>query len=377
MTRGAANDAELRVLLVAPVPPPIGGIARWSTLVTRALTGESGTKVMVVDSSPPTALAKPKWTPMQRVRAAAAGAPWFVVRTVRAVMRTRPQIVHIATSGGPAHARDAFVILLARLVRARAVLHLHHGRLGQDPTLLERSLATIAIGMSAGVVCLDDATMRTVTRICERMPGRRAIRQVPNPVAFPADAVPAAQRADRVTFIGWNLASKGLDDLLAAWTALGASTQPYELAVIGSGARAFLDARTHPLPERVTFIGELTHEETLEYLRHSGLLVLPSHSEGFPNVVLEAMAEGTPVLASRVGAIPEMLGDDGYLVDAQDPEGLAERILDVLEAPHEAFARASRARDRARRRYSVETVRDDLVDLWQQVARTGAEKIVR
>ncbi|MDD5589867.1 MAG: glycosyltransferase family 4 protein [Candidatus Portnoybacteria bacterium] len=71
------------------------------------------------------------------------------------------------------------------------------------------------------------------------------------------------------------------------------------------------------------------------YLKAFDVFVLPSEKEGLPYTIIEAMAAGLPIVASRVGGIPEMVQDgmNGYLISPHDPEALAERVLQLLENP--------------------------------------------
>ncbi len=88
--------------------------------------------------------------------------------------------------------------------------------------------------------------------------------------------------------------------------------------------------------------------DTPQLLALMDIAVLPSLEEGFPNAVLEAMAAGKPVVATRVGGVPEAVvhGETGLLVPPKDPEALAEAICWLLEHPTEAarFGEAGRRR---------------------------------
>jgi glycosyltransferase involved in cell wall biosynthesis len=82
----------------------------------------------------------------------------------------------------------------------------------------------------------------------------------------------------------------------------------------------------------VQFIGAVPREEVKTYMQQADVFVLPSLSEGFPNVILEAMACGLPIIASRVGGIPDIITNDtnGYLVEAEDANDLANKIILLL-----------------------------------------------
>jgi glycosyltransferase involved in cell wall biosynthesis len=85
--------------------------------------------------------------------------------------------------------------------------------------------------------------------------------------------------------------------------------------------------------------GRRPHQELAAFMNAVDLLVLPSHAEGVPNVVLEALACGTPVVATAVGGIPEVLHEAaGALVPARDITALANAMAEVLERPFDRAA---------------------------------------
>ena len=105
----------------------------------------------------------------------------------------------------------------------------------------------------------------------------------------------------------------------------------------------------------VSYLGELSHANAMARLARAEVLVLPSHTEGFPNVVLEAMALGRAIVATSVGAVPEMLdGGCGLLVPPRDPQRLSSAIRQVLFRPEVARRLAAAGRETIRARFSVE-----------------------
>ena len=93
-------------------------------------------------------------------------------------------------------------------------------------------------------------------------------------------------------------------------------------------------------------VGWIPHDELPKYLNELKLLVLPSYTEGLPNIILEAMACGTPVLATPVGAIPDIIkdGETGFIMENNSPECIAENIIRALNHPDlEQIANNARA----------------------------------
>ena len=85
----------------------------------------------------------------------------------------------------------------------------------------------------------------------------------------------------------------------------------------------------------VKLTGWVSHEDVPNFLNDLKLLILPSYTEGLPNIMLEAMACETPVLATPVGAIPDIIrdGETGFLLKSNDPKYIAEKIVDLLNKP--------------------------------------------
>lgn len=139
-----------------------------------------------------------------------------------------------------------------------------------------------------------------------------------------------------VLFVGALRKIKGVDYLIeAAQNFVNTSTY---LFMVGrdDGLKRNLEKRAHELKiaDYIKFTGPVNHEDIPLWISASDILVLPSLSEGRPNVILEALACEVPVVATDVGGIPELMvdGETGYLVPAKSPDKLSTRINKLLDS---------------------------------------------
>jgi glycosyltransferase involved in cell wall biosynthesis len=143
--------------------------------------------------------------------------------------------------------------------------------------------------------------------------------------------------APLILFVGNLLPVKGLDVLIDALGLLVREGKPFRCHLIGQGPLRFdLERRAAAagIGDRVTFIGAVAHASLPDWFRAADLFVLPSRSEGVPNVLLEASACGIPYVASNVGGIPEIAHTGrGTLVPPCDARALADAIAKALAAP--------------------------------------------
>lgn len=167
-------------------------------------------------------------------------------------------------------------------------------------------------------------------------------------------SVPDSGRARGfILFLGTLEARKNVAGLLAAYGRLLARLPSAPKLVLAGKAPpdaapvlASLDRA--PLAGRVEHVGYVRPDQRQALYRDAALLVLPSFDEGFGLPVVEAMSLGVPVVAANRGALPEVLGDAGLLVDPADAEAMAAAMARVLTDAATAATLAARGRDRAR-----------------------------
>jgi teichuronic acid biosynthesis glycosyltransferase TuaC len=212
---------------------------------------------------------------------------------------------------------------------------------------------------------------------------RHGVRVIPNgadPARFAGIDRTAARAAlglpaDRglALFVGHLTDLKGISDLVEAIAANAAQSPsaPY-LAIVGDGPlRETLESRVTELGlgDSVRFAGKVAHDDVGAWMGACDVLVLPSHSEGLPTVVCEAMVAGRAVVATRVGGTPELVepGVTGQLVPPSDIAALSDALHDVLGTPGRSDAMGKAAAARAGTTLTWSAVAAQIEDVYDEV----------
>lgn len=279
---------------------------------------------------------------------ARAGLLPFLVRFTLAIRRA-------ARSADVVHAHWAPTGVLAALAAGRTplVLTLH----GTDVALARRGgvwrRLLIRAARRANVVVAVAGSLGEEVRILTGDATRPIT--IPNgvPAALTGSArAPQPEIATSLAFVGRLTHEKGAPELLSAVLALGPDVS---LVMAGDGplrddlARRIAEAGAG---DRISLVGTVPHGRALEIIGAADMLVLPSRSEGCPLVVLEALALGTPVVATPVGDIPDLLGTDGALVPLGDADALAAAIGVLAADRPRRQQMADEGRARAARLYT-------------------------
>ncbi|CAB4921670.1 unannotated protein [freshwater metagenome] len=278
----------------------------------------------------------------------------------------RPDILHphVFSAG-------AFAGLLGRLLRVPTVLTEHFTRL-RDAEVDARTLRVAAWVLRT--MTLVTPTSRELEMQLLRIEPRMRSRVIDNPVdvsAFhPAREAPRDSGSPpRLIAAGRLVEVKGIQFLLPALRLLRDAGVDVSLTIVGDGPkRAELERQCEDLglSDRVVFHGVATHAQVAILMRESDAFVLPSTNENLPNVVIEALASGLPVIGSRVAGVPEMLdAANGILVEPADVEGLAAALEDIVRH-RDRFDREAIAA-RAVERYSFAAVGREWREIYDEI----------
>jgi 2-deoxystreptamine N-acetyl-D-glucosaminyltransferase/2-deoxystreptamine glucosyltransferase len=280
---------------------------------------------------------------------------------------------------------DLAVLPLARLAARRhgcplvATVHLsvRHGLRPVAPrgVLLRAAGGTVERWLLPGadaVIALTPSTARQLR--ADGIPAGR-VHVIPpgyDPALFAraaADPFPGLPRP-RVAYLGRLAPQKDVGTLLEAFAYLPSGTR---LLLVGDGPdRAALQRRAQRFGSRVHFAGFVPHAAVPAVLQHVDLLVLPSLYEDLSSALIEAMAAGLPVVATRVGGTADLVHDgvNGLLVAPRDPAALAAAISRILADPATA-ARLSAAARRTAAAYAWTDLARAVLDVYRQATGPG------
>ncbi len=345
---------KLKVLLVAPVPPPYGGISNWTRLLTDYVAKTDVVDLRVINIAP-----KRRDVDGRTVRERIFGQSRALIATLNSirgeVARNRPHVIHLTSSGSLSLVRDVAVLSYARM---RGVPTVYHLRFGRIPEIARRGtpewrLAKVAFRLAASVLVLDLKTQDAIRRNVSRA------RVVLVPNLIDTSTLPAPSTgANTAVFLGWVKPAKGIEDLLVAWQDVERTHLGWVLSVVGPVQAGYLEELRDAYPlSTVDFLKDQPHDRALEILANCSVFVLPSHSEGFPNAILEAMALGKCVLGTAVGAIPEMLDEGcGVVVPPRDPKRLRDALQTVMDEPDLRQRLGRAAARKVQAQYTIERV---------------------
>ncbi|MFC6873762.1 glycosyltransferase family 4 protein [Halobellus marinus] len=171
---------------------------------------------------------------------------------------------------------------------------------------------------------------------------------------------------DGALYVGRLAPKKGIEYLIEAISEIEC-----HLTIVGDGSeRERLEKLVEQTGANVTFEGKIPPGDVSDYYRSAGFLVLPStEGEGMPNVVLEAMAWGLPVIATDSGGLPTVIDDgtNGYLVPMRDPDALQDAIETLLEDPETSRKMGKNAKQYVRENHSWNELVDSLEDVYKEV----------
>jgi glycosyltransferase involved in cell wall biosynthesis len=288
----------------------------------------------------------------------------------------RVDLVHLHSSAGASLMRKTVGIALARAARVPVVFHAHGARLVTEERKLNGPLGRLQRGALRWALRSSDAVVALTPGSKQSLVARTQIRRacvIPNAADLNnPERVMDSGRNRLILFLGHLYRDKGVYELLDAFASLQPSRPGLRLVLAGEGSEAHglrSEASRLGLDGAVDLPGWVGPDAKAELLAEAACLALPSHDEGLPLALLEAMLAGVPVVATSVGGVPEIVEDGRHalLVTPHDPDALAAALARVLDDSKLAARLSETARRHARAEYTPDSLAERVSALYREV----------
>jgi glycosyltransferase involved in cell wall biosynthesis len=310
--------------------------------------------------------------------------PVSVARIAALIRELRPHILHTHTAKAGAIGRTAAV--LAGDARPPIVVHTFHGHVLRgyfDPVRtafyreVERSLARVTTRLVAVSPEVRDELVELGVAPAAKFSVIRLGIDLDSRIVEPASdglelrrAFGVPEEAFVVGWIGRMTVIKHLPDVLVVVARLQERGIDARLCLVGDGPdREEVEQRAYELgiARSTLYLGY--QREIAPYYSLFDALLLPSGNEGTPVVAIESLAAGTPVVATRVGGVPDVVSDgvDGFLAEVGDVEGLTAALATLARDPTLRKEMGRAGRERTLPRYRVERLVDDVDELYREL----------
>jgi len=258
------------------------------------------------------------------------------------IIQYKPKTIHYTSSASYALIKDLFAILIAKIFRVRFVIHFMCGRIPEivRNQNMEWKMLKIVLRIADLVIVLDAKSLTNLNSL-----GYRNIIKIPNPISEELYNIAKYNKKEKrktiesgtIIFIGHIIPEKGVFELVEACTR---NNKVKNLVMVGPVLENIRSELITISKQRnggdwLKMKGIINLNELYYYLNLANVLCLPSYTEGFPNVILEAMVFRCPVIATKVGAIEEMIiseeyGNAGICIDAKNMEQLYDSIDSLI-----------------------------------------------
>ncbi len=311
-----SSYGRLKILLVTPLPPPAGGITSWTEHYLASEEAKENS-IAVVNCA---VTGNRVQRPMERRFKDELLRAIRIKKEISNLLKSEKfDVVHYNSSCSLMGMVKDYLCLRQAKGMAKIIVQYHcdtanmvHGRLSE---FMFKGLSRLA----DEILCLNDHSKQHIQRIAKR---KSVV--IPNFISLKPEyqKKSLSDEIKTIVYVGHVLVSKGYVEIIKV-----AKKYPdINFKIIGA-RRADYEYTDYP---NVEYLGEVSKEVVFSHLQTADLFLFPSHSEGFPMAVLEAMTCGLPIIATKVGAIPDMIEDKGgILIDIDDPEGIVKAIDDL------------------------------------------------
>lgn len=368
----------MKVLLVAPNPPDrVGGIATWTKSMLDYCQGREEIDLQFQNTSNNLPQKQSLKSKFAHIAVGSIDSIWILARLSVNLIKKHPDVVHYTSSAAYALYKDYIAVNLCHIFRIPIVIHWRFGRIPELCTQTNweyRMLMKVMKQADASIV-IDKSSYESLKE--------RAIKKLyclPNPISqslqiiaehIDVSELQSKRNKREVTFVGHLLPTKGVTELVSA---VANMPDVPKLNLIGPFFDEAYKAEILEIARRrdggswLNLAGELSRDDVFVYLKKCEIFCLPSYTEGFPNAVIEAMAIGCTIVATTVGAIPEILGDDcGVTIPPQNEQAIIDAFTYIFNNEERAMQMGTNAHKKVLSEYVLDKIFQEYYRIWSAV----------
>lgn len=366
------KDKKINVLLCSPYQGAVGGISRWTGHILAYNEHNKSDNFNVVHYYESIEPGLSEYSKLKRIVIGFKNYTKIYKGILNRLKYQNFDVVHFCTSASLSLFKDVILLKAVKNRGIKTVIHFHFGRIPDlyNKRNWEQKLLHKTIKLADKVVVIDQMSYNALVN-----EGYKNIALLPNPLTPKVLEIIEQNKSikteeKKIVFAGHCLNTKGIFELIEACKEL----ENIKLKMIGTVSE---DTRSRLLEkagknsgEWLEIAGEQDYEITIKEMLSAGIFVLPTYTEGFPNVILESMACACPIVTTKVGAIPEMLdivnGENyGICIEPKNVEQLKISLQKMLDDRDYALQCGKNAQKRVNEMYSMPIIWRQLESIWK------------
>ena len=359
-----------RILFVAPFDGVSGGVLKWAENIYDYYKSIKNNDYQII----PFSIGRSRFVNINqsiflRLYYALLDYVGIIKRFSTNLKKHKYDIIHIASSASISLIKDIIMAKIAQKYKSKIIIHFHFGRIPQLITQKnwEYKLLMVVVRNADAIIVIDKLSYDTLTAI-----GITNVWLLPNPLSNSLTNLISSYNGhvnivpNKILFVGHVVKTKGVFELVKACAQIP-NISLYLIGYVEPEIKTDLINLSNHAPW-LNIIGEKPYEDIIRDMMSCDIFVLPTYTEGFPNVILESMACGCAIIASAVGAIPEMLTGPnnekcGLLISPQNIDDIKNSIIKFIDNPKLKLEYRTNAKNYVKR-YSMPIIWKEMCSIW-------------
>ena len=372
------RNEKPKIMIIGPIPPPIHGSAIWTELYIGSDRLKDKFQVIHLDTSDRRSLDNIGKFDLVNIHLAFKNILSLIILS----LTKRPNVVFLQISQGvPGYLRDGSFIFFSKIFnRAKIIIHLNGSYFrtfyNQTNYFMKRFI-DLTMKFCDKVIVLGNC----LKWIFDKWFDEQDIEVVPNGTVMNpqlgAKFNVLSKNRYVITYLSSLYKTKGIIDTIKSVKYVTSKREDVEYKIAGpwrnqepeTQIECMKFLKVNNIENAVDFLGVVTGDEKVDLLVNTDIFVFPTYYplEGHPNVVIEAMSAGCPVISTNHAAIPETVidGESGILVEKQNPQALANAIIKLIENPELRIKMGKAGRERYEKFYTQEENIDNMIRVFE------------